>query len=112
MNSQLTHAVTTRQALADPDRPINYFRLIPGEYVLVPKLHIEELKPHLGDLQLQQGCLVDKDPAPVDLVVTRKDKAVPGVTYATLRISVNPVPGRLQWFEPERRGRRTGSGPG
>ena len=93
MNSQLTHAVTTRQALADPDRPINYFQLIPGEYVLVPKLHIEELKPHLGDLQLQQGYLVDKDPAPVDPVVTRKDKAVPGVTYATLRISVNPAPG-------------------
>ncbi len=93
MNSQLTHAVTTRQALADPDRPINYLQLIAGEYVLVPKLHIEELKPHLGGLQLQQGYLVDKDPAPVDPVVTRKDKAVPGVTYATLRISINPAPG-------------------
>jgi hypothetical protein len=93
MNSQLTDAVATKQALADPDRAVNYLHLIAGDYVLVPKAHVDELKPHLAGLQLQQGYLVAKDASQSDPVSTRADQAVPGVTYATLRISVSPAAG-------------------
>lgn len=100
MNSQLTDVVATRQALADPDRAINYLHLVAGEYVLIPKAHVDELKPHLGGLQLQQGYLVAKDASQSDPVPTRADLAVPGVTYATLRISVNPATGAPSGANP------------
>jgi hypothetical protein len=95
MSSQLTDAVATKQALGDPDRAANYLYLIAGEYVLVPKAHIDELKPHLGRLQLKQGYLVATDASEADPVQTRADQAVPGVSYATLRISVSPATGAL-----------------
>ncbi len=93
MSSQLQDVVATRQALADPDRAISYVHLVPGEYVLVPKAHVDDLKPHIEKLQLQQGYLVATDASPDDPVSTRKDLAVPGVTYATLRISISPAAG-------------------
>jgi hypothetical protein len=93
MSSQLTDVVATKQALADPDRAVSYLHLVPGEYLLVPKAHVDELKPHLSLLQLQQGYLVAKDASPSDPVSTRADQAVPGVSYTTLRISVSPAMG-------------------
>jgi hypothetical protein len=93
MNSQLTDVVATRQALADPDRAASYLHLIAGEYVLVPQAHVDELKPHLGALQLKQGYLVASDAAAQDPIQTRAEQAVPDVTYATLRISVSPATG-------------------
>jgi hypothetical protein len=100
LNSQLMDVVATKQALADPDRAVNYLHLIAGEYVLIPKSHIDELKPHLGGLQLKQGYLVASDASENDPVQTRADQAVPGVTYATLRISVSPAIGAPSGMNP------------
>jgi len=88
MTSQLTDAVATKQALADPDRGVTYLHLVPGDYVLVPQAHIDELKPQLPNLQVQQGYLVSKNASQSDPVEARADQAVPGVSYATLKISV------------------------
>jgi hypothetical protein len=100
MNSQLTDVVVTKQALGDPDRAVNYLHLIAGEYVLIPKAHIDELKPHLDGLQLKQGYLVANDASEKDPVQTRADQAVPGVTYATIRISVTPATGAPSSMNP------------
>jgi hypothetical protein len=100
LNSQLMDVVATKQALADPDRAANYLHLIAGEYVLIPKAHIDELKPQLGRLQLKQGYLVANDASENDPVQTRADQAVPGVTYATLRISVSPAMGAASDMNP------------
>ncbi len=104
MNSQLADVVATKQALADPDRAVSYLHLIAGEYVLVPKAHLDELKPHFERLQLQQGFLVASDAKQSDPVTTRKDQVVPGVTYATLRISVSPATGAASGAEPNANG--------
>jgi hypothetical protein len=95
MSSELTDVVATKQALADPDRAVSYLHLVPGEYLLIPKAHVNELKPRLGLLQLQQGYLVEKDASTSDPVSTRADQAVPGVSYTTLRVSVSPATGTL-----------------
>ena len=104
MNSQLTDVLATKQALADPDRAVNYLHLIAGEYVLIPKAHVDELKPHLGGLQLKQGYLVANDASEKDPVQTRADQAVPGVTYATLRISISPATGAPSGTNPNANG--------
>jgi hypothetical protein len=100
MSSQLTDAVATKQAVSDPDRAANYLHLVAGEYVLIPKAHIDELKPHLSGLKLQQGYLVASDASENDPVQTRADQAVPGVTYATLRISISPATGAPSGANP------------
>jgi hypothetical protein len=110
MNSQFTDVVATRQALADPDRAVSYLHLVAGEYLLVPKAHIDELKPHLGGLQLQQGYLVATDASEKDPVQTRADQAVPGVTYATLKISVSPATGTPSGANPNANGGAGDSG--
>jgi hypothetical protein len=109
MNSQLTDVVATKQAIADPDRAVSYLHLIAGEYVLVPKAHVDELKPHLGGLQLQQGYLVANDAKQSDPLTMRKDQAVPGVTYATLKISVSPATGASSGANPNASGGAGGS---
>ena len=111
MSSQLTDAVATKQAVSDPDRAATYLHLIAGEYVLIPKAHIDELKPHLSGLKLQQGYLVASDASENDPVQTRADQAVPGVTYATLRISISPATGASSGANPSAGGDSGASAP-
>jgi len=91
MNSQLTQAVATRDALADPDREENFVHLLSGDYVLVPKAHLDDVKTLMDKLEVQQGYLVRKDAASSDDLETRANNVLPDVTYATLRMTVAPA---------------------
>lgn len=91
MAGNLTTAVATQQAHGDPDREDHYIGLLSGDYLMVPQKHTDELAKSLPDLDLVQGYLVRKDADPNLPLATRAQNALPGITYASMRISVMPL---------------------
>ena len=93
LNSPLTLAVATQQALQDETRTPAYLPLVSGDYVLVPQAHVDELGKNMDKLELTQGYLVDKGAPSSQAPETRAANAVPDVTYVTLRVVVAPLAG-------------------
>jgi hypothetical protein len=91
MAGNLTTAVATQQALIDPDREDHFIGLLSGDYLMFPQMHAEELAKDLPNLDLVQGYLVHKDADPNLPLTARADSAVPGITYASMRVSVQPL---------------------
>jgi hypothetical protein len=91
MAGNLTTAVATQQAFIDPDREDHYLGLLSGDYLMVPQEHTEELAKELPDLDLVQGYLVRKDADSNLPLPARAESAVPGITYASMRVSVQPL---------------------
>jgi hypothetical protein len=91
MAGNLTTAVATQQALSDPDREDRYIGLVSGDYLMVPQKHTEELAKALPNLDLIQGYLIPKDADPNLPIEQRAEGAVPGITYASMRVSVLPL---------------------
>ena len=88
MAGNLMTAVATQQAMDDPDREPSYLGLTSGDYLMVPQRHVDELSKALPSLDLTQGYLVAKDADPSLPLAQRAQTAVPGITYATMRVSV------------------------
>jgi len=91
MNGGLVNAIATQQALADPEREDTYIGLVSGDYVMVKKQDTEELAKELPNLELVQGYLVRKDADPNQPLQARAANAIPGITYATIRMAVKPM---------------------
>ncbi len=91
MAGNLTTAVATQQAMADPDREDHYIGLLSGDYLMVPQKHTDELAKELPNLDLVQGYLVRKDADPNLPLAARAQSALPGITYASMRVSVVPL---------------------
>lgn len=87
LNSPLTSAVATQQALADQG-DVQVLPLASGDYVLVPQAHTDELSKHLDNLVMTSGYLVQKDAPTNQPIETRAANAIPDVTYVTLKVSV------------------------
>jgi hypothetical protein len=83
--------VATQQAHADPDREDRYIGLLSGDYLMVPQKHTDDLAKELPNLDLVQGYLVRKDADPSQPLQTRAQNALPGITYASMRVSVTPI---------------------
>jgi hypothetical protein len=75
----------------DPEREDRYIGLLSGDYLMLPQEHTDELAKELPNLDLIQGYLVRKDADPNLPLQTRAQSAVPGVTYASMRVSVQPL---------------------
>lgn len=90
MSGNLTHAVATQQALDDPDREPTYIGLKSGDYLMVPQKHVDELAKALPSLDLIQGYLIPKDADPNLPLAQRAQSAVPGITYASMHVTVQP----------------------
>lgn len=91
MAGNLTAAVATQQAMNDPDREDHYIGLLSGEYLVLPLKHTDELAKELPNLDMVQGYLVHKDADPNLPLQVRAQSAVPGVTYASMKVSVQPL---------------------
>jgi hypothetical protein len=90
MSGNLTHAVATQQALDDPDREPTYIGLRSGDYLMVPQKHVDELAKALPSLDLIQGYLIPKDADSNLPLAQRAQSAVPGITYASMHVTVQP----------------------
>lgn len=91
MVGNLTTAVATQQALADPDREDRYIGMISGDYLMVPQKYTDDLAKELPNLDLVQGYLVRKGADPNLPLETRAQSALPGITYASMRVGVQPL---------------------
>jgi hypothetical protein len=91
MAGNLTTGVATKQALADPDREDRYIGLLNGDYLMVPQKHTDELATALPNLSLEQGYLVRKDADPSLPLQARAESAIPGITYASMHVTVQPL---------------------
>jgi hypothetical protein len=91
MAGNLTTVVASKNAINDQERESHYIGLLPGDYLMLPQRHTDELAKELPNLDLIQGYLVRKDADPNVPLQTRAQNAVPGVTYCSMRISVQPV---------------------
>jgi len=100
MSGNLTHAVATQQALDDPDRDPAYIGLKSGDYLMVPQRHVGELAKALPNLDLVQGYLVAKDADPNLPLAERAENSVPGITYASMHITVQPSETNLSRSSP------------
>jgi len=90
MAGNLTTAVATQQALKDPDRAPTYIGLLSGDYLMVPQRHVDELAKALPNLDLVQGYLVAKDADPNLPLPQRAQSSIPGITYASMHVTVLP----------------------
>lgn len=95
MAGNLTTAVATKRAITDPDREDHYIGLLSGDYLMVPQRHTAELAKELPNLDLVQGYLVRKDADANLPLPARAQNTLPGVTYASMRVSVQPVEASL-----------------
>jgi hypothetical protein len=91
MAGNLTPVVATQQAFTDPDREDRYIGLLSGDYLMVPQKHTDELAKQLPNLDLEQGYLVRKDADPKLTLQARAESALPGITYASMRVTVQPL---------------------
>lgn len=91
MAGNLTSAVATQQAYNDPDRDDRYIGLLSGDYLMLAQKHTDELAKELPNLDLVQGYLVRKDADPNLPLPARSQSAVPGITYASMRVSVQAL---------------------
>jgi hypothetical protein len=57
---------------------------------MVPQRHVDELAKSLPNLDLVQGYLVAKDADPNLPLPQRAENSVPGITYASMHITVQP----------------------
>jgi hypothetical protein len=100
MAGNLTTAVATQQAISDPEREDRYIGLVSGDYLMLPMKHTNELSKELPNLDLVQGYLVRKDADPNLPLEARAQHAVPGVTYASMRISVQKLDASIATEKP------------
>jgi hypothetical protein len=91
MAGNLTTGIATKQALGDPDREDRYIGLLSGSYLMVPQKHTDELSSSLPNLVLENGYLVHKDADPSLPLQQRAESAIPGITYASMQVSVKPL---------------------
>ena len=112
MASNLTSAIATQQALGDPDREDRYIGLLSGDYLMLPQQHTDELAKELPNLDLVQGYLVRKDADPSLPLQTRAQNAVPGITYASMHVSVQPLDASSEERPPTGKSSEGSSGGG
>jgi hypothetical protein len=92
MNGNLTPVIATSVTPPGTPMPQSPMPLPSGYFIMFPEQHKDALTPEFDKLILENGFLVHKDaPASQDLV-TRAQDAVPGVSYASLRIYCDKAP--------------------
>ena len=92
MNGNLTPVIATSVTPPNIPMPQDPMPLTNGYYLMYPQEHHDELVKEFQNLTVQNGFLVHKDAASTDDLQSRAKQAVPGVSYASLRIYVEKAP--------------------
>jgi hypothetical protein len=92
MNGNLTPVIASSTVPDNVPMPTDPMPLLNGFYVMVPKEHQDELNSELPRLTVQNGFLVHMDAPQTDDLEARAEKAVPGVSYATLKFLCSKAP--------------------
>jgi hypothetical protein len=91
INSPLKDVVASYSAVDSGNMHADALKLLTGEYLIVPANSTTAVGAQMNDLQLLNGYLVPKSIAKNADPTTVAQSALPGVTYATLKVSVQPA---------------------
>jgi len=91
INSELKDVVASYKAVDSGNMHADALKLVTGQYVIVPSSSSAEFASQMGNLKMLNGYLVPKSiPDSADPLDVAKS-ALPGITYASLKVSVQPA---------------------
>ena len=91
INSQLKDVVASYNAVDSGNMHADALKLMTGQYVIVPSSSSAAFSSQMGNLKMLNGYLVPTSiPDSADPMEVAKS-ALPGITYATLKVSVQPA---------------------
>jgi len=91
INSPLKDVVASYDAVDSGNMHADALKLLTGQYLIVPASSTTAISAQMDNLKLLNGYLVPKTIANNADPTTVAQSAVPGVTYATLKVSVQPA---------------------
>ncbi|MGD0629682.1 MAG: hypothetical protein ABR987_10025 [Terracidiphilus sp.] len=91
INSPLKDVVASYGAVDSGNMHADALKLLTGQYLIVPASSTSAIGAQMNDLQLLNGYLVPKSIAKNADPTIVAQSALPGVTYATLKVSVQPA---------------------
>jgi hypothetical protein len=95
INSPLKDAVASYDAVDSPNMHADALKLLTGPYIIVPSSSTDGLREQMNDLKLVNGYLVPKTLASNVDPLTAAQEALPDITYATLKVTVQPAIGAV-----------------
>jgi hypothetical protein len=91
INSQLKDVVASYNAVDSGNMHADALKLVTGQYVIVPSSSSAAFASQMENLKMMNGYLVPKSiPDSADPLDVAKS-ALPGITYASLKVSVQPA---------------------
>ncbi len=91
INSPLKDVVASYDAVDSGNMHADALKLLTGQYVIVPASSTTAISAEMDNLKMLNGYLVPKSIANNADPMTIAQNALPGVTYATLKVSVQPA---------------------
>lgn len=91
INSPLKDVVASYGAVDSGNMHADALKLMTGQYVIAPASSTAMISDQMDDLKMMNGYLVPKTMANNADPTTVAQNALPGVTYATLKVSVQPA---------------------
>jgi hypothetical protein len=91
INSPLKDVVASYGAVDSGNMHADALKLMTGQYVIVPASSTSAIADQMDNLKMVNGYLVPKSIANNADPLTVAQSALPGVTYATLKVSVQPA---------------------
>jgi hypothetical protein len=114
INSPLKDVVASYDAVDSGNMHADALKLLTGQYLIAPASSTSTISAQMDNLKMLNGYLVPKSiPNNAD-PVTVAQSALPGVTYATLKVSVQPATDVALPAEPKKseQGEKSGSSGG
>jgi hypothetical protein len=111
INSPLKDVVASYDAVDSGNMHADALKLLTGQYLIAPASSTSTISAQMDNLKMLNGYLVPKSiPNNAD-PVTVAQSALPGVTYATLKVSVQPATDVALPAEPKKseQGEKSGS---
>jgi hypothetical protein len=110
INSPLKDVVASYGAVDSGNMHADALRLLTGQYIIVPSSSSAALSDQMDNLKMMNGYLVPKSiPNNADPMDVAKS-ALPNVTYATLKVSVQPASEAAMPASPKPRDSGSGGG--
>jgi hypothetical protein len=91
INSPLKDVVASYEAVDSGNMHADALKLMTGQYLIVPASSTEAISAQMDSIKMLSGYLVPKTIANNADPMTVAQSALPGVTYATLKVSVQPA---------------------
>jgi hypothetical protein len=91
INSPLKDVVASYDAVDSGNMHADALKLLTGQYLIVPASSKDAISAQMDNLKMMNGYLVPKTIANNADPMTVAQSAIPNVTYATLKVSVQPA---------------------